>query len=64
MPIYEYECQLKHGTFEHTQSMNSPALEKCPKCEEEGLTSEKPKRLISLSSFSLVGGGWANEGYK
>ena len=62
MPTYEYECPV-HKTFEVTHSINDK-LEECPKCKEEGLEAQKVKRNISLSSFSLVGGGWASEGYK
>lgn len=61
--IYEYECEV-HGTFEHTQSIKDPPLAKCPKCEEEGLDTPAPKKLISLSSFQLVGGGWARDNYR
>lgn len=60
--IYEYECQ-RCGVFEHTQSINDPALEECPLCKEKGLSSEKPKRLISLSSFVLAGSGWSRDNY-
>jgi len=60
--IYEYECKI-HGIFEEWQSINDLPLEKCPQCEKDGLESEKPKKLISLSSFQLIGGGWAKEGY-
>lgn len=62
MAIYEYECET-HGVFENLQSIKSEALDHCPKCKEEGKPDSPPKRLISLSSFSLHGGGWAKEGY-
>lgn len=64
MPTYLYECK-NHGEFEIDQKMSDPPLEKCPKCEKENVESEKPKRLISKSSFILMGGGvgWASNKY-
>lgn len=62
MAVYEYECTI-HGVFEHTQSMKDPLLSKCPTCEKEGIESDAPKRLISLSAFHLAGGGWAKDRY-
>lgn len=61
--IYEYECTVC-GVFEYTQSIKDEPLEECPTCKEKGIKSEKPKKLISLTSFQLRGGGWASEGYK
>ena len=59
--IYEYEC-VEHGVFEVQQKISDEPLKLCPKCQEEGKETEV-KKLISLSSFQLVGGGWANNGY-
>lgn len=62
MPTYLYKCE-EHGEFEATHSINS-TLEECPKCKEEGKTSEPPVRLIAPgATFILSGGGWANSGY-
>ena len=36
---------------------DTPSTE-CPKCRQN-----TAKRLISLSSFALKGGGWASSGY-
>lgn len=63
MPVYEYSCTI-HGVFEHQQSIKDPPLEECPTCKEQNMESEKPKKLISLCGFQLVGGSWAKEGYK
>lgn len=63
MAIYEYECKV-HGEFEVIQKISDPPLDKCPQCVAEKVESLPPKKLISLSSFALVGGGWAKEGYK
>lgn len=62
MPTYEY-CCLNHGNFEIKQSIHDEPLQKCPECEKEGIKSEPPKKLISVSSFQLVGGGWAKDNY-
>ena len=51
MPIYEYSCQ-KCGEFEVTQKITDEALELCPTC------GQAVKKLISNTSFKLVGTGW------
>lgn len=56
MPIYEYACP-KCGTFEVSQKMSDPALATHETC------GEPVERLISLTSFSLKGGGWYSDGY-
>jgi putative FmdB family regulatory protein len=63
MPFYDYHCDI-HKTFEVQQKITDPHLKECPKCKEEGKKSKPPKRLISLGSFILKGGGWSSEGYK
>jgi putative FmdB family regulatory protein len=57
MPIYEYACP-KCGEFEERQSMNDPALKKCPTCRS------KVTKLISASAFTLKGGGWYSDAYQ
>ena len=63
MSTFLYECKT-HGEFEAEHGITTE-LEVCPKCKEEGLVSEKPKRLIVSSSFILKGGGvgWGDTGY-
>lgn len=56
MPIYEYDCR-KCGTFEVSQKMSEPALTTHEVC------GEPVERRISLTSFSLKGGGWYSDGY-
>lgn len=56
MPIYEYDCR-KCGTFEVSQKMSEPALTTHDAC------GEPVERRISLTSFSLKGGGWYSDGY-
>ena len=60
--LYEYECKIC-GVFEYSQSLKDPPLEECPTCKEKGMQSDPPKKLISLSSFQLVGSGWARDSY-
>lgn len=56
MPIYEYDCP-KCGTFEVSRKMSDPELKVHESCGSE------VSRRISLSSFSLKGGGWYSDGY-
>jgi len=56
MPIYEYDCP-RCGTFEVSQKMSDPVLTTHEKC------GEPVERKISLTSFSLKGGGWYSDGY-
>lgn len=56
MPIYEYECG-SCGGFEVMQKMSEEPLKTCEKC------GGPVHRLVSLSSFALVGGGWYKDLY-
>lgn len=56
MPIYEYECGACGG-FEVMQKMSEEPLKTCEKC------GGPVHRLVSLSSFALVGGGWYKDLY-
>lgn len=56
MPIYEYECG-KCGKFEVIQKISEEPLKRCEKC------GKPVHRLVSLSSFALVGGGWYKDLY-
>lgn len=59
MPLYEFQCQDCRKTFEVIVKSSSPEAKKlCPACK-----SQNTKKLISLSSFHLLGGGWAKDGY-
>jgi len=51
MPIYEYLCE-KCGEFEVTQKITAQRLDVCPTCGQE------VKKLISNSTFKLMGTGW------
>lgn len=59
MPIYEYRCESCGKELDKIQSFSDPPLTTCPACGEEAL-----KRLISMSSFHLKGGGWYVTDYK
>jgi putative FmdB family regulatory protein len=57
VPIYEYKCEECEYEFEEFQSIKEPPVESCPKCKG------KVKKVISMTSFSLKGDGWAKSGY-
>ncbi len=57
MPIYEYECKSCHHVFEEWQSILDEPKTTCPDC------SGTLKKIISMSSFALKGGGWYADGY-
>ncbi|MFC1843629.1 FmdB family zinc ribbon protein [Thermodesulfobacteriota bacterium] len=57
MPIYEYECTSCCNVFEVFQRMTEDSLTNCPDC------SGPVKKLVSMSSFQLKGGGWYADGY-
>ena len=52
MPIYEYQCENCSRRFEVMQRITEPRLATCEKC------GGHVRRLISLTSFVLKGGGW------
>lgn len=57
MPVYEYECQTCEKVFELQQKISDEPLKTCPDCQGE------VKKLVSMSSFQLKGGGWYADGY-
>lgn len=57
MPIYEYECPACEKVFEVQQRISDDPLKTCPKCKGT------VKKLVSVSSFQLKGGGWYSDGY-
>lgn len=59
MPLYEYRCtQCKHQFERLLRGVEVKEPQMCPACE-----SIQCERLISQSSFSLKGEGWARDGY-
>ena len=57
MPVYEYECKECNKVFEIQQKMADQPLSNCPECQAP------VKKLVSMSSFQLRGGGWYADGY-
>mmetsp|Transcript_17595 Transcript_17595/g.8291 ORF Transcript_17595/g.8291 Transcript_17595/m.8291 type:complete len:98 (+) Transcript_17595:86-379(+) len=57
MPIYEYECSSCEKVFEVQQRISDDPLAVCPDCQGA------VKKLVSVSSFQLKGGGWYADGY-
>ena len=53
MPVYEYRCDACWHECERLQRITAEPLRLCPMCDAEALG-----RLISATSFRLVGGGW------
>lgn len=63
MPMYEFVCEKCGHKFDKIQGYSSPNP-KCPCQDDEGSTCEgETKKIVSLGSFQLVGGGWAKDGY-
>jgi putative FmdB family regulatory protein len=58
MPIYEYKCCRCGEVLVRERSMAD--RKKSVKCS---CGSRKSELLLSVSSFALVGGGWASSGY-
>ena len=56
MPIYEYKCEVCTNIEEQIQRHDVDEIE-CPICNNVA------RRIISLSSFELKGGGWYKDGY-
>ena len=61
MPVYEYRCDGCEKESEVLQRWDDPP----PVCEEDRCPSKgRPKRkLVSVTTFDLRGGGWAKDGY-
>jgi len=57
MPVYEYECPQCQTILEIQQKIADPPLAHCPECDGP------VKKLMSMSSFQLKGGGWYADGY-
>ena len=56
--IYEYECKKCGHEWEETAKVADPVQTTCPKCKKESA-----KRIISKSTFQLLGDRWAKNGY-
>lgn len=61
MPIYEFRCFKCRKVIELQRNIKD---ESTPLCMEPGCDGQQEmERLISPSSFSLKGSGWARDGY-
>lgn len=58
MPTYEYECLVCSNQFEVIQKITDKSIAECPKCR---ITCDN--RLISKTTFTLKGDGWAADNY-
>jgi len=54
MPLYEYRCEACGQPEEKLESLSAPDTHACPACE----AAEGMKRQVSVSAFTLAGGGW------
>ena len=57
MPVYEYECTDCQSVIEVQQKISDPPLSSCPECHGP------VRKLVSMTSFQLKGGGWYADGY-
>ena len=57
MPVYEYDCPTCEKVYEVHQGINDQPLTSCSVC------GGKVKKIMSMSSFHLKGGGWYSDGY-
>jgi putative FmdB family regulatory protein len=64
MPTYEYRCDVCQRTFEVQQRITDPPATSCAVCGARQVGNLVPvHRLISRSSFVLLGRGWGRDGY-
>lgn len=61
MPMYEYHCPKCDTRFERLLRLSE--REEPQSCPNEECDEKETKKLISRTSFSLKGGGWASDGY-
>jgi putative FmdB family regulatory protein len=59
MPRYDYLCHNCNTEYEIEHSIKEPPKKICKECGAPQL-----ERLISRTSFSLVGTGWYSTDYK
>lgn len=57
MPIYTFHCLKCDYTFDIRKRISDNSLPVCKKCSGE------TEKIIAPCSFTLVGGGWASDGY-
>lgn len=57
MPVYEYQCSDCQHVFEVQQKISDPPVDQCPEC------FGPVRKLVSMTSFQLKGGGWYSDLY-
>ena len=58
MPIYEFRCAACGKISEFQMKLADPHPVDCPSCAQPQL-----KKIMSLPSFHLKGGGWYSDAY-
>jgi putative FmdB family regulatory protein len=59
MPLYEYRCKSCDEREERLEGFDAPTRHDCPQCG----AALAMHREVSLTSFTLSGGGWESQGY-
>ena len=59
MPLYEYRCESCGEKEEKLEGLSAPTEHDCPQCG----AALAMRREVSLTSFTLAGGGWHKQGY-
>jgi putative FmdB family regulatory protein len=59
MPLYEYCCEACGEKEEKLERLSAATEHECPKCG----AALGMRRSVSLTSFTLAGGGWMAQGY-
>jgi len=59
MPLYEYRCESCGEKEEKLEGISAPTEHDCAQC---GVPLGM-RRQLSLTSFTLAGGGWHAQGY-
>jgi len=57
--LYEYRCESCDEKEEKLEGFDAPKEHDCPKCG----AAQAMHREVSLTSFTLAGGGWMAQGY-
>ena len=58
MPIYEFRCEACGKVSEFQMKISDPHPTDCPLCTQPQL-----RKIMSLPSFQLKGGGWYSDSY-
>jgi putative FmdB family regulatory protein len=61
MPMYEYRCPKCGAEFEKLLRVSE--RDEPQPCSNKECDVKEVNKMISRTSFSLKGGGWASDGY-